>query len=430
MKKPLILFYPNLPLLSENEMAVLDILIDAGKLIVPIYMEQEKQAEHQINRGEIERAAKKDPTVLSPYTVVEKINGKIIATPYHIKYAEMLKPIAQKLEQAAKITSNKEFGKALRLQAKALLDGSYDEATIAWLKIKPYTLDISIGPVNHFDDKLFNGKAVYQCWVGVVDKEGTERLNNYKETILIIKRKVLNNEERVDTQNKIRAQVDDVTLFSGFMARTKFIGVNLPMNLDIVGKYGAQVTLFNQVNDARMKEQILPTFKKMFAPSFREGFSIEDLRRASLRYVALHEIAHNYLYYKNAFENLKDYLPSLYELAATVLGLRVAGTLLLKDRITSKQLESMIIAYICRSYYLKEQTKKDTFMVNYVLAGVIFVNYLLESEALKEKNGLAIPNFMKIFVSLHDLSNILESLLANGTRKDAEAFIKKYGQLK
>src|SRR3989344_5550694 len=117
MKKPLILFYPNLPLLSKNELEVLDILIEAGKLIAPIYLEQEKQAEHQINKAELEKAAKKDPTVLSPYTVVEKINGKIVVTPYHIKYAALLKPAADKLLEAAKLTKNKEFGKALEIQA-------------------------------------------------------------------------------------------------------------------------------------------------------------------------------------------------------------------------------------------------------------------------------------------------------------------------
>ena len=123
MKKPLILFYPNLPLLSKNELEVLDILIEAGKLIAPIYLEQEKQAIHQINKAELEKAAKKDPTILSPYTLVEKISGKLIVTPYHIKYAQLLKPVSDKLLEASRITKNSEFGRALKMQAKALCMG-------------------------------------------------------------------------------------------------------------------------------------------------------------------------------------------------------------------------------------------------------------------------------------------------------------------
>ena len=68
-------------------------------------------------------------------------------------------------------------------------------------------------------------------------------------------------------------------------------------------------------------------------------------------------------------------------------------------------------------------------MVNYVLAGVIFVNFMLESGALKQAGGMAIPNFTKIFLSLHDLSNILERLLSAGTYKQTADFVKKYGKL-
>ena len=68
-------------------------------------------------------------------------------------------------------------------------------------------------------------------------------------------------------------------------------------------------------------------------------------------------------------------------------------------------------------------------MGNYALGGVIFINFMLENGALKQYKGLAIPNFVKMFVSLHDLFYILEKLLSSGTRKDAVDFIKKYGKL-
>ncbi len=421
---PLIEFNPKLPKLTKNEKDVLKLLVEAGRLIAPLYLEQEKQV--RPSKKEIEKAGKKDPNILSPHTVIEKVDGKIIAIPYHVKYEKFLKPIVDKLIEVSKLTHNKQFGRFLKLQAKALLDGSYEEATAASLQMKPYILDISIGPIEYFDDQLFFGKASYQCWVGVVLPERTERLSLYKDITLSTQRKALIPGERIENQNNVKAKVDDIVLLSGLMARTKFVGVNLPMNLKTVEKYGSEVTLFENVNDLRMQEQTLPIFNKIFSPEFRQGFSSEDLRRASLRYVALHEIAHNYLYYKNAFNNLGDLLPSLYELSATVLGMRIAGSLLVKDIITNKQLESMIIAFICRSYYLIENSKKTKTMVNYALGGEIFINFVLTSGALKQYKGLTIPNFMKIFVSLHDLFYILEQLLFSGTRKEAEAFIKKY----
>lgn len=425
--EPLIEFNPKIPKLSKNERAVLRLLVEAGKLIAPIYLEQEKQAQIEINKQEIEKAAKSNPEFLSPFTVVEKINSELVATPYHVKYVTLLKPIAEKLEEAAKITENKEFGKALKLQAKALMDDSYEAATATWLKLDPYILDISIGPLHHYDDRLPFAKASYHVWVGVIDKEGTDRLNNYKSVTLSARRKALVPKERIDLdQAKIKVKVLDVVLFSGIMAKTKFVGLNLPIEANIVEKYGAQVTLFNQPNDLRLEEQILPTFNKIFSKEFKEGFSREDLRRGYLRCVALHELAHSYLYYRNAASNLGDLFYSIYELAATILGLRLAGTLLLKDRITDKQLESMIVAFISRSFYLTQKSTKNKFMINYTLGSLIFINFILESGAIKKPDDIVSLNFTKIFVSLHELSHILESLLSQGSRKDAESFIKKY----
>ncbi len=429
MDKPLILFKPELPKLSTNEREVLDLLVEAGKLIAPVYLEQENEAKHWLSKEEIEKAGRENASVRSPYTVVEKIKGKIVVTPYHIKYAKLLKPIAEILFKASKLTNNKEFGKVLTIQAKALLNGTYDQATIAQLRTKPYVLDISIGPMEHFDNQLFYAKAAYQAWVGVIDIEGTNRLNNYKEITLGVRRKTIATSEHIENMGNVKAKTLDEILLAGLMARTQFVGINLPMNLKLVEKYGSEITIFNQVNDLRMEKQIVPAFNKIFSKEFREGFSLEDLRRGSLRYVALHELAHNYLYYKKA-SNLEEFLPALYELAATILGFRMAGTLLLKDRITNKQLESMLIAYLCRSLFLLEKSKENKSIINYTLGGAIFVNFMLKNDAIKNLKGLAIPNFMKIFVSLHDLFDILEYLLASGSKKEAKIFIQKYGNLR
>jgi len=423
---PLIQFNPKLPKLSKNERKVLDLLVEAGKLIAPIYEEQLEQP--SFSKKEVEKAAKKDSQILSPFTLIERVNNKLVAIPYHIKYAKFLKPVAGKLEEAAKISDNKQFTNALKVQAKALLDGSYEKATATWLSMKPYILDISIGPIEYHSVKPAFTKVAYGAWVGVLDAEGTERLKNYKRIVLSAQRKTLVAGERIDNLDNVKAKTIDEVLISGIMAITKFVGVNLPTNVDLVEKYGSEITIFNQTNDLRMQEQILPTFNKIFPKEFKEEFSLEDLRRASLRIVAMHELAHSFLYYRNAKGNLQDLYQAIFELAATVLGLRMAGALLLQDRITSKQLESMLVVYICRNFYLMEKSRANKPMFNYVLNGAIFINFMMESGALKELKGMEVPNFMKIFVSLHELLYILEHLLSSGTRKDAEVFIKKYAK--
>ncbi len=426
-------FKPKLPKLSKTEMKVLGLLIEVGELIAPLYLQQENQKfmganfyPHDASKKEIEEAAKKNPDILSPYTIVERVNGKLVATPYHVKYVKLLEPIADKLNQTASITQNKEFGKILKLQAKALLTGFYEEAIIARLKAKPYILDIYIGPDDHHDDQMFFAKASYQVWVGIVDLKATKTFSQYKELILSVRRKALIPSQIIGNTKQVKTRVEDVVLFSGLLAKTKFVGVNSPSDLSFVEKHGLEIVLFKQVNEQRVREQIVPTFEKIFSKQFRESFSLEDLKRGNMDYIALHELAHSYLHFKNANENLQELFPVIRELAATALGIRVCGSLLLKDLVTTKQLESMIVAFLCRSFYLAEEMKTEKSMLNYTVGGVIFINFMLESEALRQSKGMNIPNFMKIFVSLQELSSILEKLLSSGTRNDAEFFVKKY----
>lgn len=433
--EPIIEFHPKLPELTGKQKAVLKLLVEAGRLIVPVYLEQEKQLEKGgnfypkgVSQEEIEEAAKDDPEILSHFTVVEKIDGKLTATSYHVKYAKLLRPIANKLNEASKLTENKEFGKLLRLQANALIDGSYNKATIAWLKNKrPYILDISIGPIKHFSGQLLFGKASYQAWVGVLDKESSNEFNEYKNITLSIRRKNKLVAERIENYERVKTKVLDTVIFSGFMARTKFVGLHLPTDISVVEKYGAEAILFNQPNDVRLKEQILPIFNRFFPREFKQGFVLEDLRKGYLRAVGLHELAHNYLYYKHASKRLLELFPVIEELAATILGLRIAGRLLLKDVINNKQLESMIITFLCRSFYHKEVKSLPSHPLrNYAAGGTIFINFMLENGALKLSRGFAVPNFVKIFLSLQELLDILERLLSIGTYEEARMFVKKY----
>lgn len=430
---PLLEFNPKLPRLSASEKAVLKLLVEAGRLIVPIYLEQEKQMKqtsayfhNEATKQEAVKNIKLDPNILSPYTVLEINNGQVTPKPYHLKYAGFLIPIANKLNQASKITDNKEFGRFLKVQAKALIDGTYEEAAIASLRMKPYILDISIGPIEHHDDRLFHAKASYQAWVGVVNPDSTREFNNYKDIVLSSQRKALITQELIKNDHQVKGKIIDLLLLSGHLARTRFIGVNLPMNLEWIRKQGTEITLFNQIGLLRLKEQIIPTFNRIFSPGFKQGFSEEDLRRGNISYVAMHEMAHNFLYYKNAAKNLLELLAPIYELSASVLGIKMAGSLLLRDAITTKELESMVIAFICRSYYLIERGKTAKEWVNYSIGGSIFINFLTKSGALKEYKGLVILNFTKIFISLQDLLFALEGLLSQGTREDAEIFIEEY----
>lgn len=435
MEQPIIEFKSKLNL-TKSEKKVLNLLVIAAKGIIPVFLQQENRKYLGSNfyptdasKDEIEKAAEKNPEILSPFTLVERKDGKLVAIPYHKKYAKLLVPVVQKILEAAKETDNKEFGRRLEFQAKALLEGKYNEAAIYWMSMKPYMINFLIGPIERYEDRLFFTKTSYQAWVGVMDKNDTKRFNKYKPIILSSRRKVMMPSEKVDYYDKVQGRIDDAVIFTGRIARTVPGGINLPNDPNLMEKYGSEITVFKQSNQLRVEKEVLPMFNKIFSADFKKAFTNKDLADGSLYGVILHELAHTYLRYRNSEKNLKDLFPVIDELSASVMGIKVCGSLLLKDIMTTRQLESIMLSFMARSFYLVLEDFKNISRIHYILGGAIFINFLLENGALKEAGGVSWPNFTKMFLSLDELATILERILYQGTREDAQSLIDKYGNI-
>src|SRR5690606_29056259 len=114
------------------------------------------------------------------YSVIRRdASGKLVAIPYSEAYSLELQRAADLLKQAAAKTNNKELATYLTLRAAALLKDDYIESDRAWLDMKSNVLDIIIGPIENYEDKLLNARAAFEAYVLVKDKEWSKRLEKY-----------------------------------------------------------------------------------------------------------------------------------------------------------------------------------------------------------------------------------------------------------
>lgn len=436
MKRPIVEYNPKLPELSKTELKVLGLLREAGKLIVPIYELQENHKfpganfyPYDVTVGEIRKSALKNPDILSPYTVVERQAGKLVAIPYHEKYAHLLKPIAEILFEAARITDDKGFAKALKIQAQALLDGSYDKATIAWMTMKPYILNITIGPIERYDDKLFFIKTAYQAWVGVLDKKATENATNLKHIILSSQRKILMPSEYVTFFDKVQTRVDKTILFSGLIAKLRFTGTNLPNDVALMKKYGTEISIFEPSLSYWFYKKHCPIFKAVFEKKFQQSYNDEGLLKGSMYYILLHELAHSFMRYRDAEKRLGNLFPVIDEIAASVMGIKACGSLLLKDVISEKDLQYIMVMFMVRLFDWLDQMKEDPSVIYYVRGNAIALNFLFSSGGVQQSGGISWPNFTKMFMAIDELASALNMILSNGSYQDAKIFIENYGSL-
>lgn len=437
MKKNIFIkeFDIDLSYLSKDESEILEKLTEAAKLIAKIY-------ENQVNGGgfypadasrqEIEKAAVAQPEILSPYTVVERdIEGKLVTIPYHIKYKELLLPVSKKLTEAAGLPGlPMDFKKALLLQAEVLLNGNYDQAQIAWKKIKPYLLDIVIGPIERVEDNLFFRKRSYQAWVGVLDKTITDRANTLKEIVFSARRQILPS-ERVDFMERAQLRVDHTLLFSGMIANYGYTATTLPNDIELLEKYGSDGWIFLPSVKENFKDCHLKLFTLIFAPFFRNSFSKEVLFKGYLLTIIMHEIARIVVRYRFAAKRLRELYPIFNELTVELLAIKMMGTLLLKDVISQKEMEAALVMFLTRIFdgYVEKLAEKPG-TERLVLGNAILLNSLLNKGALSvARDGISWPNFTKMFISVSDLADSMEKILAEGTYIDAEGYLKKNSSL-
>lgn len=420
--------------LSTKEKKVLDILVDAARSVAPIYQLQENPKylganfyPHDISKQKILEESIDNPDFLSPYTMVEKRENKLVAIPYHVKFKSQLKKTADLLTQAANLSDHKVFAHRLHHQAHALLEGSYEISDIYWITMEPYKIDIAIGPIDRLDDRLFFKKASYEAWVGVMDEEKTKRAKSIQSTIYDVRRKTFTPSEKAEFLDKTKLRVDKTLIFSGLFARGMFTSNSLPVDATLMERYGIEITFFDTSLDVKFNDQHFPIFEKIFEKNFQSEYTKGLLREGSFRNVLLHEIGHSLLRYKDSEKRLKELFPIIDELSATIYGIKSCGSLVLKGIMSEKELEAIMIMFVCRAFTWWIDAKSHPSVEAFAIGHALALNQFLANGALRESAGISWPNFAKMFLAIEELSDSLERLIATGTYQEAKTFIEKYG---
>lgn len=422
--------------LAADEKTVLPKLEEAAQLIAGIYSQQVNDKypganfyPHDATKEEIEKAAKDDPQILGPYTIVERREGKLISIPYHIKYKKQLEPVARLLLDAAALSKSSVFAKRLELQSKALLDGSYEESDIYWLSMKPFVIDFVIGPIERYDDRLFFRKCAYQAWIGLLDKENTDETEVFKDVVIAARKKVFIGAEKVDFLDRIKIRTDQTVIYTGLIAKFMFGAVNLPNDVSLMEKYGTSITISLPALKEKFNNQYYPIFESLFEKSFKKSYTREELLKGAIRNSYLHELSHPMLRFRNAEERLGELFPIYDEISAYVLGVKNAGILLLKDFISQKEVETILIMFICRAFATWMELKHNPARMSYVQGYAIILNHLLVNGAIQERGGICWTNFPKLYITMSELVALLERILESGSQLSANEFIKNYGSL-
>ena len=215
--------------------------------------------------------------------------GEWHAEFYHNTYKKELSAAADYLREAAALTENSAFRTYLMRRANDLLTDQFGGSDLAWLNVADYPLDIIIGPIETYEDKLLGYKAAYQACVMVKNEMLTAKIQRFARFLPGLRRELPLFEKRMVREELENDQfgVYDGLYFTGlFNSGSKSTGLNAPRG-NYPGKTKRKI-LFNNIIKAKYEHILRPLAEVLVSREQRPYVSAE----AFFNYVLFHEIAH------------------------------------------------------------------------------------------------------------------------------------------
>jgi len=252
--------------------------------------------------------------------------GKLELVPYHVAYASQLREAADLLRQAAKLAESNDFANYLKLRAAALISDEFQISDRYWMDVKDNEIDLVIGPIETYEDRLFGYRAAYEAYVLIKDLEWSDRLSRFAAFLPDLQEGLPVADEykweTPGTDSDLNAY--DVVYYAGRSnAGGKTIAINLPND--------EEVQLDKGTRRLQLKNAMRAKFEKILEPI--ADVLIDDSQRKHITFDAFfantmfHEVAHG-LGIKNTIngrgtvrEAMLDLGSSMEEGKADILGL-------------------------------------------------------------------------------------------------------------
>ncbi len=293
-----------------------------------------------------------DPDKLSLYTVIRRDeNGALKTVWYRDEYKEELEKVCALLEEAAALTTNEGMRTYLTERVKAFRTDDYLASDMAWMDMKDCNMDIVIGPIENYDDHLFEAKAAYECFILLKDETRSANLAKYVALLPTLQQMLPCAPEYKTFVPGTSSDLNvyDAIYYAGDCnAGSKTIAINLPNDERVHAAKGARrLQLYNSMM-AKFDKILAPIGEVLVEPSHQKYLTAD----AFFWNVTFHEVAHG-LGVKETVNGLGSVDAAMgsekttwEEAKADILGLFMVNKLIEMGEITDITKEESIATFI------------------------------------------------------------------------------------
>jgi len=224
------------------------------------------------------------------FTQIIRDGDHLRAVPYSEAYQAWLKPAADLLREAAKLTKNPSLSKYLTSRADAFLSNDYYQSDMDWMDLDS-EIEVVIGPYEVYEDKMFNYKAAFEAFVTIVDPIESKKLEVIGHYLDELEHSLPLDDQHKNftrgTASPVKV-VQEVFSAGDTKAGVQTLAFNLPNDERVRQVKGSKKVMLKNIAEAK--------FEKIYTPIAQIVLSPEMLPRISFdhwfTHVLMHEATH------------------------------------------------------------------------------------------------------------------------------------------
>ena len=373
-----------------------------------------------------------DPDKLSLYTVIRRDeNGALKTVWYRDEYKEELEKVCALLEEAASLTTNEGMRKYLTERVKAFRTDEYLASDLAWMDMKDCNMDLVIGPVENYDDHLFEAKAAYECFILLKDETRSANLAKYVALLPTLQTMLPCAPEYKTFVPGTSSDLNvyDAIYYAGDCnAGSKTIAINLPNDERVHAAKGARrLQLYNSMM-AKFNKIVMPIGEVLMTPDQLKYLSPD----AFFWNVTFHEVAHGLgvkqtINGKGTVDAAMGSEKTTWEEAkADILGLFMVNRLIDMGEITDITKEESVATFIAGIV----RSVRFGYASSHGKANMMCYNFMEEHGAFsRNEEGRYVVDFEKAPAVIDAWANLILETQATGNFEFAQKYAAEHASI-
>ncbi len=371
------------------------------------------------------------PGKVDLYSFVRRdAEGKLTLVPYHVEYRNELAEAARLLREAGRLAKSPDFGNYLKLRAAALISDDFQLSDSYWMDVKDNEIDVVIGPIETYLDRMFGYRTAYESYVLIKDLEWSERLSRFAEFLPALQEGLPVPDEYKWESPGTNADLNayDVVYYAGHSnAASKTIAINLPNDEDVQLEKGSRRLQLKNAMQAKYEKILEPIADVLIDETQRQHITFD----AFFSNTMFHEVAHG-LGIKNTIDGrttvqnaLQDLASSMEEGKADILGVYMITELHKAGELGDADLRDFYVTFMAGIF----RSVRFGAASAHGKANMVRFNFFLDEGAFvrDSETGRYSVDFERFGKAIEKLSRLILTLQGDGDYEGAKRLTETKG---